>query len=434
MARASFLPFSLPGIGDEEVEAATAVLRSGWITTGPVAARFEERIAARLGGGFCLATSSGTAALHLALLALHLKPGDEVICPSLTWPATANTIVLAGGKPVFADVRAYDLNIDPEDVARKMTRRTRALLPVHFAGAPCDMAALETLARRHRLAMVQDAAHALGSLYGGREVGARGDVACYSFHPTKNVTTAEGGALWTKDARIADAARLQRFHGVRTTAWERTGGPARSAGRLQYAAGRQESDVRGGARTTRGYDVEVPGLKYNLSDLHAALGVAQLEKLDGFLSARERLADLYRKRLSGIDLLEIPAPRLAAGDRHAWHIFPVLPRIDALTIDRFEIQERLREENIGTGLHFLPVHRTRFYRKLLGRARLPVTERAGERILSLPLFPRMTESDVEDVAAALEKVLSAARRPAPAPGKPRAAAARRAPAPKRRAR
>ncbi len=465
MARASFLPFSLPGIGDEEIEAVTAVLRSGWITTGPVAARFEERIAARLGGGFCLATSSGTAALHLALLALHLKPGDEVICPSLTWPATANTIVLAGGKPVFADVRAHDLNIDPEDVARKVTRRTRALLPVHFAGAPCDMAALEALARRHRLAMVQDAAHALGTLCGGREVGARGDVACYSFHPTKNVTTAEGGALWTKDARIADVARLQRFHGVRTTAWERTGGPAggpersegrlpkrcagrqesdvrgpaggpaRSAGRLRHAAGRQKSDVLGGvSKTTRGYDVEVPGLKYNLSDLHAALGVAQLEKLDGFLSARERLADLYRKRLSGIDLLEIPAPRLAAGDRHAWHIFPVLPRIDALTIDRFEIQERLRDENIGTGLHFLPVHRTRFYRKLLGRARLPVTERAGERILSLPLFPRMTESDVEDVAAALEKVLSVARRPAPAPGKPRAAAARRAPAPKRRAR
>jgi len=424
MARASFLPFSLPGIGDEEIDAAVAVLRSGWITTGPVAGAFEERIAARLGGGVCLATSSGTAALHLSLLALGLGPGDEVICPSLTWPATANTIVLAGGRPVFADVRPHDLNIDPEDVARRITRRTRAIVPVHFAGAPCDMAALRALARRHSLAIVQDAAHAIGTRLGGREVGAWGDVACYSFHPTKNVTTAEGGALWTKDARIAATARLHRFHGVRSSAWERAGGSTRSVGR-------QKSDAPGGKKVSRGYDVEAPGLKYNLSDLHAAIGVAQLEKLEGFLSARGRLADRYRKRLAGIDLLEIPAPRLSPGDRHAWHIFPVLARLEGLSIDRFDLQERLRAENIGTGLHFLPVHATRYYRRLLGRLRLPVTERAGARILSLPLFPRMTEVDVEDVAAALEKVLAAARKPGRAPGKPRATAARRARAPKR---
>ncbi len=315
-----------------------------------------------------------------------------MICPSLTWPATANAIVLAGGKPVFADVRPHDLNIDPDDAARKVTRRTRAMVPVHFAGAPCDMDALRALAGRHRLVIVQDAAHAIGTLWRGREVGAAGDVACYSFHPTKNMTTAEGGALWTKDARIAETARLTRFHGVRTSAWER---------------------VKGAKKAIRGYDVEAPGLKYNLSDLHAALGVAQLEKLDRFIEARTRLADLYRKRLSGIDLLEIPAARLSSRDRHSWHIFPALPRIESLTIDRFEIQERLRAENIGTGLHFLPVHRTRYYRRLLGRIRLPVTERAGERILSLPLFPRMTESDVEDVATAIEKVLAGARKPAP---------------------
>jgi len=430
MSRATFLPFSLPGIAEEEIEAATAVLRSGWITTGPVAARFEERIAGRLGGGVCLATSSGTAALHLALIALDLEPGDEVICPSLTWPATANTIVLAGGKPVFADVRPDDLNLDPEDTARRVTRRTRAIVPVHFAGAPCDMEALGRIARRHRLRIVQDAAHALGTLWRGKEVGARGDVACYSFHPTKNVTTAEGGALWTRDARIATSARLHRFHGVRTSAWERTrgpaGGPERSEGRLP---GRREGRLpkRRADRAPRGYDVEAPGLKYNLSDLHAALGVAQIDKLEGFIDARTRLADLYRKRLSGVDALEIPSPRLAAGDRHAWHIFPVLLGTEALAIDRFEIQARLRAENIGTGLHFLPVHRTRFYRRLLGRIRLPVTERAGERILSLPLHPRMTESDVEDVAAALEKVLVAARRP-------RAPRPRRAQAPKGRSR
>ena len=221
MARASFLPFSLPSIGEEEIEAAVSVLRSGWITTGPIVARLEEKIAERFGGGFCLATSSGTAALHLACLALRLKPGDDVICPSLTWPATANAIVLAGGKPVFADVRAHDLNLDPDDVARKVTRRTRAIVPVHFAGAPCDMTALRSIAPRRRLAIVQDAAHAIGTLLSGKEIGAHGDIACYSFHPTKNVTTAEGGALWTKDARIAGAARLRRFHGVRTSAWDR---------------------------------------------------------------------------------------------------------------------------------------------------------------------------------------------------------------------
>ncbi len=425
MTRAAFLPFSLPGIGEEEIEAATDVLRSGWITTGPVAARFEARIAERLGGGTCLATCSGTAALHLALIALDLGPGDEVICPSLTWPATANAIVLAGGKPVFADVGPDDLNIDAVDVARRVTRRTRAIVPVHFAGAPCDMEALGRIARRHRLRIVQDAAHAIGTLWRGEEIGARGHVACYSFHPTKNVTTAEGGALWTKDARIAASARLHRFHGVRTSGWDRAGGPApgdppRSGGRLQKRAGREKSDVRRD-RAPRGYDVEAPGLKYNLSDLHAALGLAQLDKLEGFIDARTRLADLYRKRLSAMDGLEIPSPRLAAGDRHAWHIFPVLPRIEALAIDRFEIQARLRAENIGTGLHFLPVHRTRWYRRLLGRVRLPVTERAGERILSLPLFPSMTEGDIEDVAAALEKVLAAARKPRA----PRAGAAKR---------
>ena len=396
--RESFLPFSAPTIGDEEVEAVTRVLRSGWITTGPVAARFEEALRERIGSGHCLATSSGTAALHLAFLALGLRKGDEVICPSLTWPATANAIVLAGGTPVFADVRPHDLNLDPEDAARKVTRRTRAIVPVHFAGAPCDMKAIRAIARKARAKVIQDAAHAIGTLHAGpkslpsTEVGAWGDVACYSFHPTKNVTTAEGGALWTADARIAATARLHRFHGVRTSAWERT-----------------RASTIGGKRPARGYDVEVPGLKYNLSDLHAAVGVEQLARLDRAIEARTRLADLYRKRLSGLDLLEIPQPALGPGDRHAWHIFPVLARTERLTIDRFELMELLKRERIGTGLHFLPVHLTRYYRRAK-RVKLPVTERAGARILSLPLFPGMTESDVEDVGAALEKVLGGKRK------------------------
>ena len=395
MPRSSFLPFSLPTLGPEEIDEAVSVLRSGWITTGPVTARFEQAISDRLGGGITLAVSSGTAALHLSLLALGLRKGDEVICPSLTWPATTNTIVLAGGKPVFADVRPDDLNLDPEDVARKVTRRTRAIVPVHFAGAPCDMKALLAIARRKRLTVIQDAAHALGTRYGGREVGAWGHVACYSFHPTKNVTSAEGGAIWTENARIAGAAKLYRFHGVRTSAWER---------------------ARGGGKRARGYDVELPGLKYNLTDLHAALGVHQLEKLEGFIRTRARLAEAYVKRLGAFDLLEIPQPRREPGDRHAWHIFPVLVRSERLTIDRFEVMERLKHENIGTGLHFLPVHLTRYYRKSLGARRgdLPVTERAGARILSLPLFPRMTERDIEDVAVALEKVLGGAVRPSAA--------------------
>jgi dTDP-4-amino-4,6-dideoxygalactose transaminase len=392
MPRSSLLPFSLPTLGPEEIDEAVSVLRSGWITTGALAARFEQAISERLGGGTTLAVSSGTAALHLSLLALNLKKGDEVICPSLTWPATANTIVLAGGKPVFADVRPDDLNIDLEDVARRVTRRTRAIVPVHFAGAPCDMKELLAIARRKRLTVIQDAAHAIGTRYGGREVGGWGHVACYSFHPTKDVTTAEGGAIWTQNKRIADAARLHRFHGVRTSAWER---------------------VRGGGKRARGYDVALPGLKYNLTDLHAALGVHQLSKLEGFIAARTRLAEAYAKRLSAFDLVEIPEARLGPGDRHAWHIFPVLLRTERLAIDRFEVMERLKRENIGTGLHFLPVHLTRYYRKVLGARRgdLPVTERAGARILSLPLFPRMTGQDVEDAVAALEKVLgSAARR------------------------
>jgi dTDP-4-amino-4,6-dideoxygalactose transaminase len=260
------------------------------------------------------------------------------------------------------------------------------------------MKAIRAIARGARAKVIQDAAHAIGALHPGpkslpsAEVGAWGDVACYSFHPTKNVTAAEGGALWTADARIADAARLHRFHGVRTSAWERT-----------------RATPIGGKPPARGYDVELPGLKYNLSDLHAAVGVHQLARLERSIEARSRIAELYRKRLSGLDLLEIPQPELGPGDRHAWHIFPVLARTERLTIDRFELMELLKRERIGTGLHFLPVHLTRFYRRR-GRVKLPVTERAGARILSLPLFPGMTEGDVEGVGAALEKVLEGKRR------------------------
>jgi dTDP-4-amino-4,6-dideoxygalactose transaminase len=364
--RATFLSFQPPAIGDEEVEAVAETLRSGWLTSGPRTAELEERFAEFVGARHVLALSSGTAALHLSLLALGVGPGDEVITSPITWPATANVIVHAGATPVFADVRESDLNVDPERVAELVGERTKAIVPVHLAGQPCDMDPLLELG----LPIVEDAAHAAESVYRGRKIGTLSDATCFSLYATKNVAAGEGGLVATDRDDVAEAIRSLRL-------------------------------TRRGDGTR--YDVAVPGYKANLSDVLASIALVQLRKVDRHREIRERHVAAYDEAVAGLDGIDPLArdPR----DVHALHLYVV--RIDAehAGATRDEYQRALSDERIGTSIHFLPVHRLAWYRGRFPDQRpLPVAEHAGDEVLSLPLSPAHSDEDVADAIAALRRV------------------------------
>jgi dTDP-4-amino-4,6-dideoxygalactose transaminase len=372
-ARATMLPFSRPSIGEEEIREVTEVLRSGWITTGPRTVQFEKDFAAYVGAKHALALASGTAALHCAYWALDLRRGDEIICPSLTWPATANMAVALGANVVFADIDRGTRQIDPEDVAKRITKKTRAIVPVHFAGAPADLDALREVAGK-KIRIIEDAAHSVGTEYKGKRVGSHGNAAIYSFHPIKDITTGEGGMLTTDDDKLAARVKLFKFHGVSRDAWKAYGAVANIH-----------------------YDTVLPGFKYNLTDIASALGIHQLRKLDGFIERRRQIAERYLAGLQGVRGIGLPASP-AYPHRHAWHLFTIL--VDK----RDEFMSKLKDENIGSGLHFEAVHKTSFYRK--GAKKLPQTEHVCSRIVSLPLFPGMTDADADDVIAAVRRILA----------------------------
>jgi dTDP-4-amino-4,6-dideoxygalactose transaminase len=364
--RATFLGFQPPAIGEEEIEAVAETLRSGWLSSGPRTAELEKRFAGYLGARHVLALSSGTAALQLALLALGVGPGDEVITSPITWPATANVIVHAGATPVFADVRDSDLNVDPARVAELVTPRTKAIVPVHLAGQPCDMDPLLALGPP----VVEDAAHAAESVYRGRKIGTLSDATCFSLYATKNVAAGEGGLVATDRDDVADAIRDLRL-------------TRRGDGSL--------------------YDVAVPGYKANLSDVLASIALVQLSKLDRHREIRVRHVALYDEGLADLDGITPLArdPR----DVHAFHLYVV--RIDAARAGatRDDYGRALAEERIGTSIHFLPVHRLSWYRERFpGQPSLPVAERAGAEVLSLPLSPAHSNEDVADGVAALRRV------------------------------
>jgi UDP-4-amino-4-deoxy-L-arabinose-oxoglutarate aminotransferase len=389
------LPFCRPTIEDDDVAEVVACLRSGWITTGPRTARFEEIFRERLGAPHALAVTSATAGLHLLLAAMDVGPGDEVIVPAITWPSTANVVELLGARTVFADVDRDTLQIDPDDVARRVTERTRAIMPVHFAGAPADLRALREIAEPRGIPVIEDAAHALGTEHRGVEVGADSFAAVFSFHPIKNATTGEGGMIVCRDDRLAERLRLLRFHGVRRDAWKR------------YAGG-----------GSPGYDVEEPGYKHNLPDLLSALGLTQMAKLDAMNAARAERAARYDELLAGIDGIR-PIGRVPYPSRHAWHLYVVRADRRRLGIGRDDVIAALGEEKIAAGLHFPAVHLLTYYRERYGHrpGDLPSAEAAGAEILSLPLYPSLTAADQEDVAAALARVARRAaptRRPQPA--------------------
>ena len=364
--RPTMLGFQPPAIGEEEIAAVAETLRSGWLTTGPRAAELERRMAEYLEAEHVLALASGTAALHLALVALGIGPGDEVITSPITWPATANVIVHTGATPIFVDVLEDDLNIDPALVARAVTERTKAVLPVDLAGQPADLDPLLALG----IPIVEDAAHAAESRYRGRKIGSIADITCFSLYATKNIAAGEGGLISTNRGDVAQAVldlRLMR----------------RGDGSL--------------------YDIPVPGYKANLSDVLAAIALCQLDKVERHTQIRQRQFAAYDEAVAGLAGIT----PLARDDRdlHALHLYVV--RIDAYTAGatRDEYQRALAEENIATSIHFLPVHKLTYYReRFAGQPPLPVAERAGDEVLSLPLSPAHSDDDIADVVAALRRV------------------------------
>jgi dTDP-4-amino-4,6-dideoxygalactose transaminase/nucleoside-diphosphate-sugar epimerase len=379
-AFAELLPFSLPQIGEAEEKAVVEVLRSGWLTTGPRVAAFEARCRERLGCAEAIALSSCTAALHLSLFALGIGPGDEVITSPITFPATANVILHVGATPVFADVEPGTLNLDPRAVEAAITERTRAIMPVHMAGRPCNLDALWALAERHGLTVVEDAAHAFGSFYRGRPIGQDSPLVSFSFYPIKNLTTIEGGLLAVNDPEMVPRLRAAALHGLSRDAWNRYG-----------------------AEGSPHWDVILPGFKYNMTDVEAAVGLCQLERLGEMLYARRKYAAYYREALGELEGLRLLAP---PDEGHSHHLFIVLVEPAELGATRDELAAALRAENIGTGIHFRALHRLQYYRERFGfePGALPVAESAGERLLSLPMYPRMSFEQVERVADAVRKV------------------------------
>lgn len=383
-----FIALSPPNIGEEEERAVIEVLRSGWLTTGAKVAEFERAFAKEVEAPHAVAVSSCTAALHVCLVEAGVRRGDEVITTPITWVSTANTIVNMGAKLVLADINPDTLNIDPAAIERAITPRTKAIMPVHLAGQPCDLESIYAIGRKHGIAVIEDAAHALGARYRGTPIGNCGGPTCFSFYPVKNITTIEGGIVTVRDEHQAQTLRLLAHNGLSTLAWDRYSGDA--------------------APSTP--EVVRPGFKYNMTNVSAAMGVEQLKKLAGFIAARKRLAKMYTLALSAID--EIALPKIIDGVEPAWHLFVIRLKPGRLARSRDEIMRALRQENVGTGVHFTALHLHKYYRETLGYARedLPHASAASEEILSLPLHPRLTDKNVKEVVDALKKVLLHARR------------------------
>ncbi|MBI5576871.1 MAG: aminotransferase class I/II-fold pyridoxal phosphate-dependent enzyme [Deltaproteobacteria bacterium] len=378
--RKDFLPLSRPWLDDDEIDAVAASIRSGWITSGPRVAELEAQFRDLSGAAHAVAVSSATAGMHIVLAALGIGDGDEVVTPSMTFASTVNQIALRGARPVFADSDYGSLQVSPDGMERAITRRTKAVVPVHFAGAPADLDPIRAAAGRAGIPVIEDAAHAVGTRYKGKHAGGYGDIAIFSFHPIKNITTGEGGMVTCNDGALAGKLRLLRFHGIERDAWKRYG--------------------KGG---TPHYDIREPGYKYNLPDLQAAMGVVQMQKLDLMNRRRAALAARYLDGLAGVRGIDLPESP-GYPHEHAWHLFIV----KVTSMDRDAFLARLADYNVGTGLHFPPCHLLSYVRERFGTKEgdFPGCERAGARILSLPLYPGMADADADYVCAAIREILS----------------------------
>lgn len=376
-----FIPFHLPEIGDEEVNSVVDTLRSGWLTTGAKAKAFETDFGAYVGASHAVAVNSCTAALHLALEAIGVREGDEVIVPTMTFTATAEVVHYLRAKPVLVDCEPDTLNVDPAKIEAAITPHTKAIVPVHFAGHPCDMKPILELARKHNLKVIEDAAHALPAKYDGKMVGAIGDITCFSFYATKTIATGEGGMATTQNEAWAQRMRMMSLHGISHDAWKRY--------------------------TKEGswyYEVLSPGFKYNLTDIAAAIGIEQLKKADRFCAARKEIASIYDKAFADLPQIELPVTR--DNVQHAWHLYVIKLNLKALGIDRNRFVEELRAHEIGASVHFIPLHLHPYYRDELGyrKESFPVATEIFERIVSIPIYPKMGSAEVNRVIDAVRKV------------------------------
>jgi perosamine synthetase len=381
------IPFHSADVGEEEAQAAAEVIRSGWLTMGPKTIEFEKQFASYVGAKHAVGVSSCTAALHLALDAIGLKPGDEVLVPTTTFTSTAEVVCYFKAKPVLVDVDAKTLCMDPVDAERRITEKTRAVIPVHYAGQPCDMDAIQAMAKRHGLRVIEDAAHALPASYHGVRVGAMSELTAFSFYATKTLTTGEGGMVTTDNEELATRIRMMRLHGIGRDAWKRY-----SAEGSWY------------------YEVLDSGFKYNLTDIQSAIGIVQLKKCDGMFTARKGIAARYTKEFSKELALQVPT---VGKDRvSAWHLYPLRLNLEEISITRSQMIEKLKARGIGTSVHFIPLHMHPYYQKAYGyRAdEFPVASKQYQRYLSLPIFPGMTPAQVDYVIEQVLEIVKAAAR------------------------
>lgn len=381
------IPFFLPAIGEEEIQSVVETLRSGWLTTGPRTKEFERRFAERTGARHALAVNSATSALHLALEALGVRAGDEVLVPTMTFASTAEVVVHLGARPVLVDCLPDTLCIDPDQIEGKITARTKVVMPVHYGGQPCEMDRILEIARRRNLRVVEDAAHALPARYGERVVGTIGDVTCFSFYANKTITTGEGGMVTTDSDDLADRMRIMSLHGISRDAWKRF-----SAEGSWY------------------YEILAPGYKYNMTDIAASLGVHQLARCDEFWELRQERARWYDAGLGGLS--ELHLPRVLSGRQHAWHLYVVQIVPELLSIDRNEFIRRLNAAGIGTSVHYTPLHMHPYYRDVWGYQPddLPAARGAYDRIISLPLHPKLSRTDSDFVVETVRRIIGESRR------------------------
>jgi len=380
--RQEFLPYALPLIEEDDIAEVVDTLKSGWLAKGPKTTEFEKQFANYVGAKYAVALNSCTAALHLSLVAAGIGEGDEVITTPMTFAASANVVLHTGAKPVFVDIDPVTMNLDFTKIEEKITPRTKAIIPVHIAGHPCQMDEIMAIARAHNLFVLEDAAHAVYTQYKGNLIGSMGNATAFSFYATKNLVTGEGGMVTTNDEELYNKIRVMSTHGMSRNAWNR------------YAEAGSWA-----------YDIIAPGYKYNMCDIMAALGLTQLGKLERMQGLRQEIADHYNAEFGKLPELEVPVELDYA--RHAWHLYIIKLNLDKLSIDRGKFIEELKAENIGTSVHFIPLHLQPYYRETFGYkpGDFPVAEGVFERIISLPLYPKMSRQDADDVVGAVKRVI-----------------------------
>ncbi|MBN1688270.1 MAG: DegT/DnrJ/EryC1/StrS aminotransferase family protein [Candidatus Omnitrophica bacterium] len=381
--RKDFLVFGSPIIEQAEIDEVVASMKSCWIGTGPKVHQFEQMFGEYKGCRHAIALNSCTAALHLSMLSIGIEPGDEVIVPSMTFAATANAVIHAGGKPVFADCLKNAMTIDPEDVRRKVTPKTKAIIPIHFAGRMCDMDAIMQIAKEKNIKVIEDCAHAIESEYKGRKAGMIGDLGCFSFYVTKNVMTGQGGMVITESEDYAKQIKILALHGLSHDAWKRF----------------SDSGYKH-------YQVVYAGFKYNMTDMEAAIGIHQLPRIDRYWKRRETIWRRYQEAFE--DLPVFRPPEAESGTRHAYHLYPLFLDLDRIQITRDDFLEEMTKRKIGVGVHYLALHLSPFYQEKFGyrSGDFPNSEWISERTVSIPLSAKLTDEDVQDVIEAVTSVLA----------------------------